>query len=224
MPASVSQIEANRRNAAGPHHMTDAGKQAIRANAVRHGLTTKLHVVLPGEDRQFYNQILESLQNDYSPANTQEDMLVQQIAEHYWRLIRVRNMETGSLEGALKSVAEKFGVNPAETDDLVRGSNLAITMSKSEGIFSKLHRYEAAIERSYYRAIRELQKLQKTPKQNRECERAVSPAPEIRSVPQNPAAGAEIRSVPQKEPSPVLPSREQDRIATPGNAEFRSVR
>jgi hypothetical protein len=222
MPASVSQIEANRRNAAGPHQMTDAGKQAVRANAVRHGLTTRLHIVLPGEDQQFYNQILESLQNDYSPANTQEDMLVQQIAEHYWRLIRVRNMETASLEGALKSVAEKFGINPAETDDLVRGSNLAITMSKSEGIFSKLHRYEAAIERSYYRAIHELQKLQKAPRAPSNSH-PVPPAPEIRSVPQNPAASTEIRSVPEKEPGRVLTSREQDRIATPGNAEFRSV-
>jgi hypothetical protein len=205
MPASVSQIEANRRNAAGPHHMTDAGKQAIRANAVRHGLAAKLHVVLPGEDQQFYKQILESLQNDYSPANTQEDMLVQQIAEHYWRLIRVRNMETASLEGALKSVAEKFGINPAETDDLVRGSNLAITMSKSEGTFSKLHRYEAAIERSYYRAIHELQKLQKTPKQSRECERAVPPAPEIRSVQQKPVAGRRNSFCSAKRASPCSP-------------------
>jgi len=29
--ATQRQIEANRRNAAGPHQMTDAGKQAIRA-------------------------------------------------------------------------------------------------------------------------------------------------------------------------------------------------
>ena len=224
MPASTSQIEANRRNAAGPHQMTDAGKQSIRANAVRHGLAAKLHIVLPGEDQQFYNQILESLQNDYAPSNTQEDMLVQQIAEHYWRLIRVRNMETGSFENALKSAAGKFGVDPAEPDDLVRGSNLAITMSKSEGVFSKLHRYEAAIERSYYRAIRELQKLQKTPKQSRECEPAVPPAPEIRSVPQNPTSSTEIRSVPQKDSGPVQTSLEQDRIAAPGGPQSRSVR
>jgi hypothetical protein len=46
MAASARQIEANRRNAAGPHKMTEAGKQSIRTNALRHGLATKLHVVL----------------------------------------------------------------------------------------------------------------------------------------------------------------------------------
>ncbi len=40
MSASARQIEANRRNSAGPHKMTEAGKAAIRGNAVRHGLTS----------------------------------------------------------------------------------------------------------------------------------------------------------------------------------------
>ena len=36
--ATARQIEANRRNAAGPHQMSEPGKQAIRGNAIRHGL------------------------------------------------------------------------------------------------------------------------------------------------------------------------------------------
>ena len=61
MPASERQIESNRRNAAGPHKMTEAGKQAIRANAVLHGLTSHVHIVLAGEDQQFFNELRDSL-------------------------------------------------------------------------------------------------------------------------------------------------------------------
>ena len=46
MAASARQIEANRRNAAGPHQMTEAGKQSVRANTLRHGLITRLHVAV----------------------------------------------------------------------------------------------------------------------------------------------------------------------------------
>ena len=59
--ASQRQIEANRRNAAGPHKMSEEGKEAIRQNAIRHGLAAKRHIVLRGEDESFYNEIVNAL-------------------------------------------------------------------------------------------------------------------------------------------------------------------
>ena len=158
MAASVRQIEANRRNAAGPHQMTEAGKQSVRANALRHGLTARLHVVLPDEDQPFYQQILDSLQAEYAPANTQEEMLVNQIAQHYWRLIRARNMETGAFKFGIEDLAERHGIKALQPDDVRRGGNLATVMGAHDVVFSKLNRYEASIERSYYRAVRELER------------------------------------------------------------------
>jgi hypothetical protein len=197
MAASARQIEANRRNAAGPHQMTEAGKQSIRANALRHGLAAKLHVVLAGEDEKFYNEILESLREEYAPQSTQEEMLVGQIAENYWRLIRARNMESGSFKLGIKIEAEEYGFNRVEPDDLLRGANLATALSHHHEIFARIARYETTAERSYYRAIRELDKLQKS---HARQQVNTPPAPEIRSVPQNePSArpAPEIRSVPQ---------------------------
>ena len=118
MAASARQIEANRRNAAGPHQMTEAGKQSVRVNALRHGLTTRLHVVLPDEDLSFYNQILESLQAEYAPVNTQEEMLVSLISQHYWRLIRVRNMETGAFKLGVVNLSDRCGIDPIQADGL----------------------------------------------------------------------------------------------------------
>jgi hypothetical protein len=63
-------------------------------------------------------------------------------------------------------------------------------------VTAKVQRYEAAAERSYYRAIRELTKLQKARKQEGTSE--------IRSVQQNQqeqqTAPEPIRSVPQNAP------------------------
>ena len=130
MSASARQRKANRKNAAGPHQMTDAGKQAVRTNAIRHGLTSRIHMVLNGEDASFYTEILESLQTEYAPANTQEEMLVNQIAQHHWRLIRVRNMETGSLKMGIDLLAADFGLDPSEPDAELRGANQATAIDR----------------------------------------------------------------------------------------------
>jgi hypothetical protein len=189
MAASAQQIEANRRNAAGPHKMTEAGKQSLRTNALRHGLAARLHVVLAGEDEKFYNEILESLREEYAPQSTQEEMLVGQIAENYWRLIRARNMESGSFKLGIKIEAEEYGFNRVEPDDLLRGANLATALSHHHEIFARIARYETTAERSYYRAIRELDKLQtrrqKIAERQPQPEAAPTPAPEIRSVPKS---------------------------------------
>src|SRR6185369_14473420 len=196
--ATQSQIQANRRNAAGPHKMSEAGKQAVRGNAIRHGLATKVHVVLPGEDPDFYNQVLHDLRTEYAPATTQEEMLVHQIAENFWRILRARNMETGSFIGVDQDFARLYGLTPAPADDLTRNSQLAAAFTKYGKMFDRISRYETTAERSYYRAIRELTRLQKnrpapeigSDLQNARCEApepapAPRPVPEIRSVPQN---------------------------------------
>ena len=205
MAASVRQIEANRRNAAGPHQMTEVGKQSVRVNALRHGLTTRLHVVLPDEDLSFYNQILKSLQAEYAPVNTQEEMLVNLISQHYWRLIRVRNMETGAFKLGVVNLSNRCGIDPIQPDDINRGGHLSTVMDLNEGVFTKLNRYEASIERSYYRAIRELERKQAARPRADAATTEVDPEPvtrtakEIRSVSQSaqavPATPEHFRSV-----------------------------
>jgi len=57
-----------------------------------------------------YNEILESLREEYAPQSTQEEMLVNQITENYWRLIRARNMESGSFKMGIKLEAQEYGI------------------------------------------------------------------------------------------------------------------
>jgi hypothetical protein len=213
MPASKRQIEANRRNAAGPHQMTEPGKQAIRANAIRHGLTSRLHVVLEGEDQQFFDELRDALLADYAPATTQETLLVHQIAEHYWRLIRARNMETATLSASTQAFEIEFNM-PAEGQPGSDPSHVALAYSQHDKLFARLGRYETTIERSYYRAIRELQKLQSS---------------RIRSVSQSHASSeSQVAEIPQppitNEPAPTeIRSVSQSTRATPHPAPAKTA-
>lgn len=197
--ATARQIEANRRNASGPHKMTEAGKDAIKGNAIRHGLAARVHVVLPGEDQNFFNEILESLRAEYAPSSTQEELLVHQIVQSYWRMLRARNMETGGFLEVEADFARQYGVESNPDGDLTRAAQLALAFSKNGKMFDKLNRYETTAERSYYRAIRELQKIQ----ESRASQIAPTPVQETEPVTTPTPDPIEFRSVPKNHPEPT---------------------
>jgi len=97
MTSSYRQIEANRRNAlksTGPK--TEAGKQASRRNAVRHGLTETVIGVL--EDAEDYRAFEAAITADYDAQSAVERELVLRLASLLWRLRRATTMETGLFE------------------------------------------------------------------------------------------------------------------------------
>jgi hypothetical protein len=95
---SYRQIEANRRNAlksTGPK--TEAGKQASRCNAVRHGLTAET-VISALEDAEDYKAFEATIMADYDAQSAVERELVLRLASLLWRLRRATTMETGLFE------------------------------------------------------------------------------------------------------------------------------
>ena len=95
---SYRQIEANRRNAlksTGP--TTEAGKQASRRNAVRHGLTAAT-VISALEDAEDYKAFEAAFIADYDAQSAVERELVLRLASILWRLRRATTMETGLFE------------------------------------------------------------------------------------------------------------------------------
>ena len=96
--SSFRQIEANRRNAlrsTGP--TTDAGKQASRRNAVRHGLTAET-VISALKDAEGYKAFEAAVTADYDAESAVERELVLRLASVLWRLRRATTMETGLFE------------------------------------------------------------------------------------------------------------------------------
>src|ERR671912_1898303 len=92
---SEKKAEANRRNAlksTGPK--TPEGKDAVRLNALRHGLRSE-EILLPGEDEEALRELGERLRDELQPVGELENLLVDQIIASYWRLRRLGRVEAG---------------------------------------------------------------------------------------------------------------------------------
>jgi hypothetical protein len=197
---SAKKAQANRQNAlksTGPK--TPAGKDAVRLNAVRHGLLSR-EVLLPSEDEAALRDLNERLREELQPVKEMESLLVDRIVTAYWRLRRLGRVETGifawELYGELAERAQQEARTQEKTglDQALENTRLpsvildeqkhqeALSEAKEmeakrdaettalgrtfirdadeANAFSKLSRYETAIERSLYKALHELQRLQ----------------------------------------------------------------
>jgi hypothetical protein len=163
---SVAQIRANRANSArstGPR--TAKGIAASSSNALRHGLTAQQHLIGDEDEGQF-EALLAGLNDSHQPANAAESILVTQIAEHYWRLMRARRIETGFWEKKITSNNDIVAIpgNERFRHESQEQQFAHIFKMNEDGMFDRMMRYEASIERSYYRAIKQLEHLQLTRK------------------------------------------------------------
>ena len=95
--ATPAQIEANRANAllsGGP--VTPEGRATSSHNAVKNGLTGKT-VVLKTDDVELYKSHVQYYVDKFQPANQDERIRVQDIADTEWRLLRIPSSEAAIL-------------------------------------------------------------------------------------------------------------------------------
>ena len=134
--ATLKQFEANRRNSqksTGPK--TPEGKSAVSMNALRHGLRAR-SVVPPGEDPTEFHQLCDDLQAEWTPQSRTEQFYVEQMAVSQWKLTRMEVVEVNIFK---------------DTD------------AKSQlSMLDRLWQAECRLERSFARAQRELERLQKS--------------------------------------------------------------
>jgi hypothetical protein len=151
---SAKRVQANRQNAlksTGPK--TQQGKDVARLNATKHGLLSQ-EVLLPGEDEAAFTELSESLNAQLQPLGELESMLVEQIIAARWRLRRLRRVEAGVFAPELRDIYTQRIASENET------AALGLSFIRKADGFSTLSRYEAALERSLYKALHELQRLQ----------------------------------------------------------------
>src|SRR5437773_12124447 len=95
--ATLRQIEANRRNAlksTGPK--TPEGKAVVSLNSLRHGLRART-VVLPGESREEFNQLCDTLEAE-QPRSRTAQFYLEQMAVSQWKLTRMEVGESNVLQ------------------------------------------------------------------------------------------------------------------------------
>jgi hypothetical protein len=201
MPTEA-QIDANRGNAlhsTGPR--TVEGKSVSSANATKHGLAGSFRV-LPHESQDEFDELLAGYHRTFVPATPHEQFLVEEIAQSRWRLARIRRIETAAIQQMLDAAGSSDG-------DAVLAAAL---LDNTAGAFKTLQRYAAAAERSYYRALKQLQDA-------RPQDAAPTEKPKLRNEPNftavSPEHPADKRTCPPPEdpPSPIRVSEPNNRQA-----------
>jgi hypothetical protein len=161
---SVKQLEANRQNgkkSTGPR--TPEGKQRSRLNALKHGILAKAVVIQGGpgrEQRGEFDQLLTEFWQHYTPQGPVEEMLVERMATLKWRLARVYRSERGE-------IVSNHEVDPdyaSERDFLPDAS-----------VSDRLVRYETMLERAFYRALTELDRVQRSRRMSPQSEPKATP-------------------------------------------------
>ena len=156
---TLKQIEANRRNtrsSTGPQSRT--GKAASKLNAMKHGLLAA-ELVVRDEDPVEFTRVLENLVDDIQPQGPLEKQLVERVAACMWRLRRLYRVEAGIFHFELSKIEEDNASPYGGEQPVTLGAAFRRDAGRA-GAISKLSRYEAAIERSIYRALHELQRIQ----------------------------------------------------------------
>jgi hypothetical protein len=141
---------ANRANAlrsTGPK--SQEGKARSAKNAMKHGLLSR-EVLLSDEDEREFESFARRMSRALSPVGALELTLAERAITATWRLRRLERIEILMFEDGRKSYqGEELGIGSAFVGLSVNGDG-----------FSKLSRYEAGIERTLFRALHELQRMQ----------------------------------------------------------------
>ena len=162
--SSPAKTEANRRNSAastGPR--TPEGKAVTAKNALRHGLTSK-DILLQDERLEDLEDFRLRLVDELVPVGPLEELLVDRMVSSAWRLRRALAVEAGLFtpppRTAQDLVIERIeSLERKRTPAEVLSHRFGREASRTDA-FSKLARYESALERSLFRSLHELQRLQ----------------------------------------------------------------
>ena len=185
--AKSAASRANGAKSRGP--VTPEGKAASARNSLRHGLTSRA-VVLPGEDPEDFDALRDAYAEQFQPATQLEMDLVEAMAVARFRLRRVAIIETHLL---VNKILDDSDSGPYENDD----QNIADAFDQSNASIGLLTRYESSLDRTFDRALKQLQSLQKT--------RSARPPAELRNEPEpaSPPATSPLTSMPQPAPQPA---------------------
>ena len=150
MMRTEKQILAARLNGAksrGP--VTAMGKDRVRSNALKHGLTARLTLWQNEETGQFQNLLLALLEQ-FEPTNDVEFLCIEEMAMAKWRLRRVMSLETAA---GNKHLGETTATGSA-------GTLAAFTAAQQAGqLLTTPRQHEAAYSRAYQRAYKHLRQL-----------------------------------------------------------------
>src|SRR3984957_8126832 len=139
---------------------TPAAKERVRDNALRHGFTGQVLIMIP-EEREKFDAFVKGMMTDLAPVGTHETFLANSMAEEAWRLNQIRARCTNlSAVGDLDGAGDKYRL----LDDRDSGIQTAVVetvvardQSKQLALMSL---YGQRTQRAYEKYKRDLNELQ----------------------------------------------------------------
>lgn len=197
--STAAQSHANRTNAqASTGPSTPEGKAASSRNATTHGLSSANFSLLPGEDPEAYRTDLTRHCEIFRPANRHELYLVELMVQSLWKQARAQRMESALVVQMMNADPDNQSAEAVVASALLNGT---------AGPFKTLQRYQAAAEKSYFKALAELERYRRT------AELAQPIAAD--SAPQSRPENTRVRNEPNSAAPPPAPSSTDDPLKPP---------
>ncbi|HEY7211078.1 MAG TPA: hypothetical protein VH477_12450 [Bryobacteraceae bacterium] len=197
-PRSINEAKTQKNGSTGPK--TEAGKRRSSQNAFRHGLYSK-QILLPHEDPEEFERLQAGLIEEHQPSTLTERLLVEEMAQNYWRIQRYRQLQDAGFE-------------PDNLETWIDG-----------GLFNLLQRALSSAERAFHRTLTALNKMKKQhaaaeTKTNPETEpcSAGTLVPETGFVPQNSTAACPESPQTPERALPEEPEFVEKGVSTPRDA------
>ena len=158
-PRRIASSKANGALWQGP--ATEEGKRRSALAKMRHGLLSRC-VVIENESKELFDLVLTQHVKYFMPRNAVEQGMVEDIACAYWRLRRVVAIETSMLNSGVR---KQYPVSQLERLEM------AFAGLSETSKFNVLNRYEARLQRTYQRALRNLATLRAHPVDRRKTQK-----------------------------------------------------
>ena len=174
------------------------GRENARVHQFEHGLfatqTTMRH-----EDKEDFQRMRSALLTDYEPANYVELMMAEEVVRCHWRLLRAHSLETALMDNRLCATARVMKVdgndpkyNYLNWDEGVGAALEAVDQKR----FAMFLDYIARAERSYYKAVQQIERTQ-AERRKKELHEVKMEEHHLRKWPDRAAVGSFGRKYPE---------------------------
>lgn len=166
--STLKQIVANRANAlksTGPR--TSAGKARSSRNATRHGLLAET-VVLEGEDRSRFYDLLKGLIEENQPKGFSEQLLIENMAVARWRQMRLWGFEKVTLTDEIERRNAEAPPDAPPADPHATAARAFQAVGQKSRALDLVHRYETSYSRMYGRSLDRLKLYRSQPRKQNE--------------------------------------------------------
>jgi hypothetical protein len=199
--STAAQVIANRANAqlsTGPRSVE--GKAASSRNALKFGIYAK-SLVIPGEEPAELEQLARDYEAEMHPEGPVEAALVDTMVRSDWMQRRLARIEAEVIAARL-AARENPGEHPL--------GDIYIEDGASGKLFESLARRQQALQRDYFRALKEFRELKQCRMDNAmfAAMRRAQPAPRLAAAP----AENRVRS---SMPAPIPHPAERESLGNP---------